>query len=153
MATADSIKSEVAMGLRLVAYKSVNLEIAPMSIVEEAMKENDWHSLSSITGNGRDENYKRYYYNTATKTFALVSCSGYTGACTISAADERDVLEILSFPELKALGNMLDKKSVAFITTYSRKELESAGSEEELKALNERNQKMIDEAEVALRKR
>ena len=150
---AAEIKNEIAMGLKLVAYKPVKLEIAPMSVVEEAMKESDWHSISSIAGDGLHENYRRYYYNTATKTYALLSCSGYTGASSISAVEEHEVLDSLTFPELKALGNMLDKKSVAFITTYSRKEMESAGSEAERQALNERNQKMIDEAEVALRKR
>ena len=153
MTAAEKIKGEVTMGLKLVAYKSVTIEIAPMRIVEEAMKDNDWHALSAISGNGIDTPYRRFYYNTATKTYALLSCSGYSGECSISAADEHDVLDTLTFEEMKALGNMLDKKSVAFITTYSQKELASAKSEEELQALNARNQRMIDEAEVALRKR
>lgn len=48
---------------------------------------------------------------------------------------------------------MIDKKSVAFNRIYSEKELASAATEEERRALNERNEKMIREAEVALRKR
>ena len=153
MTAAEKIKGEVTMGLKLVAYKSVKIEIAPLGIVEEAMKENDWHALSAISGNGIDAPYKRYYYNTATKTYALLTCSGYTGECSIEAADEHDVLDALSFPEMKVLGGLIDKKSVAFITTYSRKELEAAQDPDELAKLNARNQRMIDEAEVALRKR
>ena len=153
MTAAEKIKGEVTMGLKLVAYKSVKIEIAPMSVVEEAMKENDWHALNAISGNGIETPYLRYYYNTATKTYARLQCSGYTGECSIAAAEEHDVLDALSFPEMKVLGGLIDKKSVAFITTYSRKELEAAGSEEEKQKLNARNQRMIDEAEVALRKR
>ena len=153
MTAAEKIKGEVTMGLKLVAYKSVKIEIAPMGIVEEAMKENDWHPLSAITGNGIETPYRRYYYNTATKTYALLKCSGYSGECSIEAAEEHDVLDQLSFAEMKVLAGWIDKKSVAFITTYSQKELAAAQNEDELKALNARNQRMIDEAEVALRKR
>ncbi|MBR1497282.1 MAG: hypothetical protein IJ617_06630 [Oscillospiraceae bacterium] len=153
MTAAEKIKGEVTMGLKLVAYKSVKLEVAPMSVVEEAMKENDWHPLSAISGNGIEAPYRRYYYNTATKTYALLQCSGYTGECSIEAADERDVLEALTFAEMKVLAGLIDKKSVAFITTFSQKQLAAAESEEELNALNARNKRMIDEAEVALRKR
>ena len=153
MTAAEKIKGEVTMGLKLVAYKSVRLEVAPMSVVEEAMKENDWHALSAISGNGLESPYQRYYYNTATKTYALLKCSGYTGECSIEAADEHDVLDALSFAEMKVLAGLIDKKSVAFITTFSQKQLAAAQSEEELQALAARNQRMIDEAEVALRKR
>ena len=62
------------------------------------------------------------------------------------------MLEKLSFPELKILAGLIDKKSVAFIRIYSEKELASASGDERA-ALEERKQKMIDEAEVALRKR
>ena len=80
-------------------------------------------------------------------------CNGYTGACEIKAADETDMLQSMTFPEIKHLGALIDKKSVAFITIYSQKEHEAAGSEEERKALAERKERMIAEAEVALRKR
>ena len=50
------------------------------------------------------------------------------------------------------LAGLIDKKSVAFIRIYSEKEL-AAASGDERAALEERRQKMVDEAEVALRKR
>ena len=153
MTAAEKINGEVAMGLKLVAYKSVKIEIAPFGIVEEAMKENDWHALSAISGDGIAAPWSRFYYNTATKTYARLSCSGYTGECSIEASDEHDVLDTLSFAEMKVLAGLIDKKSVAFITTYSQKELAAAQDPEELAKLNARNQRMIDEAEVALRKR
>ena len=153
MSLKEDVRKEIQTGLQLIAYKAMNLEFAPLGLVEETLKANHWDPISAVNGNGLDADYSQYYYSTAMKTFVHVACSGYTGACSIQAADESEVLDRLTFPELKRLGNMIDKKSVAFIRIYSQKELEAASSEEERNALNERKQKMIDEAEVALRKR
>lgn len=153
MAIVDKIKGELKMGLKLVAYKSVNLTISPMAIVDEAMKEDHWNAVSELTAGASANEQSRFYYSSAVKTYVKVTFSGYTGACAIESVDESDVLESLNFEELKKLGNILDKKSVAFIRIYSERELESAKTEEELNALNERNARMIQEAEEALRKR
>ena len=153
MSTADNIKEEVKTGLKLLAFKSVSLEIAPMAIVEEAMQEGDWHAVSAIKGNGIDTDYRRFYYSTAMKSYAQISCSGYRGNCTIEPVEERDVLDALDFKEMKVLSGMIDKKSVAFIALYAQKERESVKTPEELEALNKRNASMIEEAEAALRKR
>ena len=151
MAIAETIKGEIETGLRLLAFKSVELEYAPMSLVDGALRENHWNPVSAVAAEGYD--YSRYYYSTAMKTYALVRCNGYDGKCSVAPAEEWDVLQKLNFPELKALGDMIDKKSVAFIRIYSERELASAGSEEERKALTDRQTRMIEEAEVALRKR
>ena len=151
MAIAETIKGEIETGLRLLAFKSVELELAPLSLVDETLRANHWNPISAVAAEGY--NYCRYYYSTAMKAYALVSCNGYDGKCSIAPAEEGDVLEKLSFPELKALGDMIDKKSVAFIRIFSERQLASAGSEEELKALTDRKARMIEEAEVALRKR
>ena len=151
MAIAETIKGEIETGLRLLAFKSVELELAPLSLVDETLQANHWNPVSAVAAEGY--NYCRYYYSTAMKAYALVSCNGYDGKCSIAPAEEGDVLEKLSFPELKALGDMIDKKSFAFIRIYSERELASAGSEEELKALTDRKTRMIEEAEIALRKR
>ena len=146
----ENIKEEIKTGLRLLAFKSVSVENASMDVVEEAMKESDWHAVSAVTENGDDKS--RYYYSTAMKSYAQVTCSG-SGSCTIAPAEEYDVLRALTFEEMKALGAMIDKKSVAFIGIYAQKERESVKTEEELEALNRRNASMIEEAEAALRKR
>ena len=151
MATAEQIKNELEMGLRLLSFQSVKLEQAPLAVVDQVMRANAWSSITAPTREGNE--CIIYYYSTAMKSYARVVSVGGNGACTVENVEESDVLERLSFPELQKLGNMIDKKSVAFIRIYSDKELASAGSEEELRKLHERNQKMIDEAEVALRKR
>ena len=151
MAIAETIKGELETGLRLLAFKSVELEVAPMSLVDETLRANHWNPISAVAAEGF--HYNRYYYSTAMKAYALVRCNAYDGKCAIAAVEEGDVLERLSFPELKALGEMIDKKSVAFIRIYSERQLASAGSEAELKALTDRQTRMIEEAEVALRKR
>lgn len=158
MPTVDQMKEEIKSGLRLIPYKSVSLTLTPMAIVEEAMQESgDWHPVSAITSNDPNSDYQRYYYNTALKSYALLSCGGYKGnaevQAEIQAVEESEVLERLSFQELKTLGGMIDKKSVAFIRIYAVKELEAAKTEEERDALDQRNAKMIQEAETALRKR
>ena len=146
----ENIKEEIKTGLRLLAFKSVSLEGATMDVVEEAMRESDWQAVSAVTENGDDKS--RYYYSTAMKSYAQVTCSG-SGSCTIAPTEEYDVLRALTFEEMKALGAMIDKKSVAFIGIYAQKERESVKTEEELEALNRRNASMIEEAEAALRKR
>lgn len=151
MASTDTIKSEIELGLRLLAFKPLQLELAPMKYVDQAMTANGLEAITGVNHSG--DELSRYYYSSAQKTYAHVVCNGYSGACEIKAADETEMLDGMTFAELKHLGNLIDKKSVAFITIYSRKELENAGSEEELKALNERNERVIAEAEVALRKR
>ena len=153
MAEAERIKGEVSMGLKLLAFKSLSLELAPMALVEEAMRGEGWEAISGLEKRGDGTEFCKYFYSSMQKNYAQVLCNGYTGACEIKSADETEMLQSMSFEELKHLGNLIDKKSVAFIRIYSRKELEAAGSEEERNALNERNQKMIEEAEVALRKR
>ena len=146
----ENIKEEIKTGLRLLAFKSVSVENATMDVVEEAMRESDWQAVSSVTENGDDKS--RYYYSTAMKSYAQVTC-GAGGSCTIANAEEYDVLRALTFEEMKALGAMIDKKSVAFIGIYAQKERESVKTPEELEALNKRNASMIEEAEIALRKR
>ena len=150
MTITEKIKGELAMGLKLVAYKPVTVQIPPMAVVDDAMQQNGWNSVSEVVKDG--DALRRYYYDTAQKNYVLANFNTATGACDITAAEESDVLEKLSFPELKVLAGLIDKKSVAFIRIYSEKEL-AAASGEELAALEERKQKMIDEAEVALRKR
>lgn len=146
----ESIKAELIMGLRLVAYKDVTVQTASMAEMDQAMQESGWNAVSEIAdaGNGASQ---RYYYDTAQKTYVLVTVDA-SGSGTVAKAEETDVLEKLSFPELKVLAGLIDKKSVAFIRIYSEKEL-AAASGDELAALQERKQKMIDEAEIALRKR
>ena len=146
----ENIKEEIKMGLRLLAFKSVSVEGASMDIVEEAMRESDWQAVSAVAENGDDKS--RCYYSTAMKSYAQVTCSA-GGSCTIASAEEYDVLRALTFEEMKALGAMIDKKSVAFIGIYAQKERESVKTPEELEALNKRNASMIEEAEIALRKR
>lgn len=146
----NNVKAELAMGLRLIAYKDVTLQVPSMAEMDQAMQESGWSAVSEITqsDNGTSQ---RYYYDTAQKTYVLASVDA-SGNGTVAKAEETDVLEKLSFPELKVLAGLIDKKSVAFIRIYSDKEL-AAASGDELAALQERKQKMIDEAEVALRKR
>ena len=154
MTTEEKIRGELSMGLKLLAFKSVALELAPMSYVDGALKSEGWEAITALRTGGQDgTEFSRYYYSSMQKAYAHVVCNGYTGACTVQAADETEMLQSMSFPELKHLGSLIDKKSVAFIRIYSEKELASAASEEELKALNARNDRMIAEAEVALRKR
>lgn len=150
MTVTEKIKGELAMGLRLVAYKPVTVQIPPMAVVDDAMQQNGWSAVSEIVSEGGT--LSRYYYDTAQKNYVLAVFNVTTGACDINAVEEGDVLEKLSFPELKKLAGLIDKKSVAFIRIYSEKEL-AAASGEERAALEERRQKMVDEAEVALRKR
>ena len=150
MTITEKIKGELAMGLRLVAYKPVTVQIPPMAVLDDAMQQNGWSAVSEVTADGSV--LSRYYYDTAQKNYVLAVFNTVTGACDINAAEEGDVLEKLSFPELKKLAGLIDKKSVAFIRIYSEKEL-AAASGDELAALEERRQKMVDEAEVALRKR
>ena len=150
MTITEKIKGELAMGLRLVAYKPVTVQIPPMAVVDDAMQQNGWNAVSEVANDGGA--LRRYYYDTAQKTYVLAAFNTTTGACDISAVEESDVLETLSFPELKVLAGLIDKKSVAFIRIYSEKEL-AAASGDERAALEERRQKMVDEAEVALRKR
>ena len=145
----NSIKAELAMGLRLIAYKDLSLQVPSMAEMDQAMRESGWDAVSEITGDSGAS--RRYYYDTAQKTYALATVDA-SGNGTVVKAEETDVLEQLSFPELKVLAGLIDKKSVAFIRIYSEKEL-AAASGDELAALQERKQKMIDEAEVALRKR
>ena len=146
----ENIKEEIKTGLRLLAFKSVSVEGASEDVVEEAMRESDWHAVSAVTENGDDKS--RYYYSTAMKSYAQATCSD-SGSCTIAPAEEYDVLTSLSFEEMKVLGGMIDKKSVAFIGIYAQKERESVKTPEELEALNRRKASMIEEAEAALRKR
>ena len=147
----NSIKAELAMGLRLVAYKDVAVHVPSMAVMDQAMQESGWSAVSEITESGSGTS-QRYYYDTAQKTYVLVTVDPASENGTVAKAEEADVLEKLSFPELKVLAGLIDKKSVAFIRIYSEKEL-AAASGDELAALNERKQKMIDEAEIALRKR
>ena len=150
MPDVSSIKAELAMGLRLIAYKDVTVQVPSMAEMDQAMQESGWSAVSEIAG-GDDGASRRYYYDTAQKTYVLATVDA-SGSATIAKAEETDVLEQLSFPELKVLAGLIDKKSVAFIRIYSEKE-HAAASGEELAALQERRQKMIDEAEDALRKR
>ena len=151
MTIIETIKDELATGLKLVAYKPLTVQIPPMAVLDDAMLADGWSAVSEVSDVGGGMLH-RYYYDTAQKNYVLATLNTATGACEIVVAEEGDVLEKLSFPELKKLAGLIDKKSVAFIRIYSEKEL-AAASGDELAALNERNQKMIDEAEVALRKR
>ncbi len=147
----DSIKGELAMGLKLIAFKPLSVTIPPMAVLDDAMLADGWSAVSEVADDGNGS-FHRYYYDTAQKNYVLATLNPVSGVCDVVVAEESDVLEKLSFPELKKLAGLIDKKSVAFIRIYSEKEL-AAASGDELAALNERNQKMIDEAEVALRKR
>jgi len=150
----EKVKGELTMGLKLVAFKPVSVEFPPSVLiagVDEAMHQSGWAGVSEATRTD-DGAIHRYYYDTAQKNYVLLSLNLASGACGIEKAEELDVLEKLSFPELKILAGLIDKKSVAFIRIYSEKELASASGDERA-ALEERKQKMIDEAEVALRKR
>ena len=154
MSIAETIRGELQMGLKMLAFKSVKLELAPLGGVEEVMTAEGWEAISGITKGGAEGlRLERYYYNSMQKDYAHVICNAYTGACEVRSADETEMLESMTFQELQHLGKLIDKKSVAFIRIYSEKELASAQTEEERRALNERNEKMIAEAEVALRKR
>ena len=150
MTITEKIKGELAMGLRLVAYKPVTVQIPPMAVLDDAMQQNGWSAVSEVVVDGGI--LCRYYYDTAQKNYVLAAFNTATGTCDITSVEESDVLEKLSFPELKVLAGLIDKKSVAFIRIYSEKEM-AAASGDELAALEERRQKMVDEAEVALRKR
>ena len=150
MTITEKIKGELAMGLRLVAYKPVTVQIPPMAVLDDAMQQNGWSAVSEVVADGSI--LSRYYYDTAQKNYVLAAFNTVTGACDINAVEEGDVLEKLSFPELQKLAGLIDKKSVAFIRIYAEKEL-AAASGDERAALEERRQKMVDEAEVALRKR
>lgn len=150
MTITEKIKGELAMGLRLVAYKPVTVQIPPMAVLDDAMQQNGWSAVSEVVADGSI--LSRYYYDTAQKNYVLAAFNTITGACDINAAEEGDVLEKLSFPELQKLAGLIDKKSVAFIRIYAEKEL-AAASGDERAALEERRQKLVDEAEVALRKR
>ena len=150
----ENVKGELTMGLKLVAFKPVSVEFPPSVLiagVDEAMHQNGWAGVSEAT-RADDGAIHRYYYDTAQKNYVQLSLNPASGACGIEKAEELDVLEKLSFPELKVLAGLIDKKSVAFIRIYSEMEL-AAASGDERAALEERKQKMIDEAEVALRKR
>ncbi len=151
MTIIETIKGELLMGLKLIAYKPLSVTIPPMAVLDDAMQADGWSAVSEVADGG-DGTFHRYYYDTAQKNYVYASLNAATGTCDIVVAEESDVLEKLSFPELKKLAGLIDKKSVAFIRIYSEKEL-AAASGDELAALNERNQKMINEAEVALRKR
>ena len=154
MSIAENIKSELQMGLKLLAFKSMKLELAPMSYVDDALRGEGWEAITGITHSGADgTELNRYYYSSMQKSYAHVCCNGYTGACEVKAADETEMLESMSFAEIKHLGNLIDKKSVAFIRIYSEKELANAKTDEELQKLNARKERMVAEAEVALRKR
>ena len=151
MTIIETIRDELSMGLKLIAYKPLSVNIPPLAVLDDAMAANGWSAVSEVTDGG-DGTFQRYYYDTAQKNYVLATITSASGVCNLTTAEEGDVLEKLSFPELKVLAGLIDKKSVAFIRIYSEKEL-AAASGDELAALNERNQKMIDEAEIALRKR
>jgi len=151
MTNIENIKAEISAGLKLIAFKDMTIHIPPMTTMDYAMHENGWSAVSEVY-EGESGTFQRYYYDTAQKNYVLATVDPASRNGTITKVEEADVLEKLSFPELKTLAGLIDKKSVAFIRIYSEKEL-AAASGEELDALNERNQKMIDEAEVALRKR
>ena len=154
MNIAETIKSELQMGLKLLAFKSLKLDLAPMTYVNDALREEGWEAITGITHSGPDgTELNRYYYNSMQKSYAHVVCNGYTGECEVKAADETEMLEGMTFEEIKHLGGLIDKKSVAFIRIYSEKELANAKTDEELQKLNARKEKMVAEAEVALRKR
>ena len=147
----ESIRAEVAEGLRMIAFKDLTIHLPPMMTVDYGMYANGWCAVSEVD-EGDDGTFRRYYYDTAQKNYVLATVSLALRSCTVVKVEETEVLEKLSFPELKYLASLIDKKSVAFIRIYSEKE-HAAASGDELAALQERRQKMIDEAEVALRKR
>ncbi len=151
MTNIENLKAELATGLKLIAYKDMTVQIPPMATMDFAMRENGWSAVSEVA-EGEGGTFHRYYYDTAQKNYVLATVDPAGCTAAIVKAEESDVLEKLSFPELKTLAGLIDKKSVAFIRIYSEKEL-AAASGDERAALEERNQKMIDEAEVALRKR
>ena len=154
MSAAETIRRELQTGLKMLAFRSIRLESAPLSGVEEVMKEEGWEAISGAAkGSADGSELSRYYYSSMQKSYAQVVCDTATGGCEVRSADETEMLESMTFPELQQLAKLIDKKSVAFIRIYSEKELASAQTEEERRALNERNEKMIAEAEVALRKR
>ena len=158
MSIAETVRGELQTGLKMLAFKSVKTELAPlaMACVDGVMAAAGWEAISDVTKKGGADGSSelgRYYYSSMQKGYAHAVCSGTAGICEIRSADETEMLESMTFPELQHLGKLIDKKSVAFIRIFSEKELASAQTEEELKALNERNEKMIAEAEVALRKR
>ena len=153
MAAVEKIKDELATGLRLVAFKTVSMSISPTAIIDDTLAENQWDAISALVKNEGGSEMTRFYYGSAQKTYMQLSYNCITGEISMEAVDEGRVLENLSFQELKTLGNLLDKKSVAFIRIYAERELQSPKSEEEQKALEERNARMIQEAEEALRKR
>lgn len=155
MSTVDKFHGELEMALKLVAFKKANVDFPPISLmaaVDAAMK--SCH-LVGVTKPEEDSDglLHRCYYDTAQKNYVSAFFNPRTLSCSFEKADEVDMLEKMSFDELKVLAGLIDKKSVAFIRIYAEKELAAAGSEEERAALIERNQKKIDEAEVALRKR
>ena len=154
MTIQETVNGELSMGLKLLAFKPVKLELAPIGCVENAMKAEGWEAISDLTPSGKNGTlFTRYFYSSMQKSYAQVVCDAYTGGAEVKTADETEMLQSMSFEELKHLGNLIDKKSVALIGIYAEKELASAKTEEELKALNARNERMIAEAEVALRKR
>ena len=153
MSVSEQIKNDIQMGIKLLAFKPVKAEIAPMSVVEDTLKSEGWEPISAAIASEEGRVFSRYFYNSMQKVYAHVTCNGYTGACEIQVADETEMLQSMSFAELKHLATLIDKKTVAFIRIYSEKELAAAKTDEELQALNARNEKMIAEAEVALRKR
>lgn len=155
MSTVDKFHGELEMALKLVAFKKVNVDfpqITLMAAVDSAMQSCHLVGVSApeVCGDGT---LHRCYYDTAQKNYVSAFFNPSTLSCSFEKADEVEMLEKMSFAELKVLSGLIDKKSVAFIRIYTEKELAAAGSEEERAALIERNQKKIDEAEVALRKR
>ena len=155
MTKAESIHGDLQMGMKLLAFKPVSLPFAPMAMawVDDTLKAEGWEPITAMKENADGTEFSRYYYGSMQKSYAQAVCKGSTGLCEIHSAEENGLLESMSFAELQHLGNLLDKKTVAFIRIYSEKELASAKTDEERKALTERNEKMIAEAEVALRKR
>ncbi|MBQ9459857.1 MAG: hypothetical protein IJU66_08005 [Oscillospiraceae bacterium] len=151
MSMIDTLKEELLTGLNLIAYKSFSVQVPSIGMLNLAMAAIGWTGVSEVE-KSPDGIIKRYFYGTAQKNYALATLNNETGDCELTSVEEGDVLEKLSFDELKVLAGLIDKKSVAFIRIYSEKELSSA-TDEERAAIQERNQRMIDEAEVALRKR
>lgn len=147
----DNIKAKIAEGLRMIAHQDLTIHLPPMTTVDYSMHANGWCAVSEI-GEPGDGTFQRYYYDTAQKNYVLATVNLAERSCVVTKVEELEVLEKLSFEELKFLAGLIDKKSVAFIRIYSEKE-HAAASGEELAALQERRQKMIDEAEDALRKR
>lgn len=155
MSAVDKFHGELEMALKLVAFKKVNVDfpqITLMAAVDSAMQSCHWVGVSQPEVGG-DGLIHRCYYDTAQKNYVSAFFDPKSLACSFEKADEIDVLEKMSFADLKVLSGLIDKKSVAFIRIYAEKELAACSSEEERAALIERKQKMVDEAEVALRKR